>query len=82
MSVLFTLIVVLAVAAWTSAVYARLLRLRRLVKQAWERLEGDTTNVAVRSVYNKQVDAYNAVLEAFPANIIGRAAGFKSARRF
>ena len=82
MSVLFTLAVIVAIAAWASAVYARLSRLRGSVKQAWERLEGDTTNVAIRNVYNKHVDLYNEALEGFPANIIGPAAGFKVARRF
>ena len=82
MNVLFTLAVVAVVAAWASAVYARLARLRGQVKQAWQRLEGDTANVAVRNVYNKHVDLYNAALEAFPANIIAPTAGFKPANRF
>ncbi|HEX4913568.1 MAG TPA: hypothetical protein VFV51_06415 [Vicinamibacterales bacterium] len=82
MNVLFTLVVVLALAAWGSAVYARLFRLRTQVKQAWQRLEVDTSNVAIRTVYNKHVDLYNSALEGFPANIVGPAAGFKPARRF
>jgi hypothetical protein len=82
MSVLFTLALVAAVAAWASAVYARLSRLRDQVKQAWKRLEGDTANAAVRTIYNKHVDLYNAALAGFPANIIGAASGFKPARRF
>jgi hypothetical protein len=82
MNVLFTIAIVVALAAWASAVYARLSRLRSHVKQAWQRLEADTSNVAVRNVYNKHVDLYNAALEGFPASIIGPAAGLKQARRF
>ena len=82
MNVLFTLAVIIALGAWASAIYARLARLRGQVKQAWERLEGDTSNVAVRNIYNKHVDLYNAALDGFPANIIGSASGFKPARRF
>lgn len=82
MSALFTVAVIAALAAWASAVYARLSRLRTQVKLAWKRLEGDTSNTAVRIVYNKQVDAYNAALDSFPANVIGPAAGFTAARRF
>ena len=82
MNVLFTLAVVLALAAWGASVYARLFRLRTQVKQVWQRLEIDTSNVAIRNVYNKQVDLYNAALDGFPANIVGPAAGFKPARRF
>jgi hypothetical protein len=73
---------VAALAAWASAVYARLLRLRGQVNQAWLLLEVDTTNTAVRNVYNKHVDQYNAALDGFPANVVGPAAGFKPARRF
>ncbi len=82
MNVLFTIAIVLALGAWVSAVVARLSQLRRQVTQAWERLEVDTSNVAVRTVYNKHVALYNAALEGFPANIVGPAAGFKAARRF
>ena len=82
MSVLFTLAVRAAVAAWATAVDARLARLRGLVKQAWLRLESDLSNAAAKNVYNRQVDLYNAALETFPASFIGPAAGFKLARRF
>lgn len=82
MNVLFTLAVVAALAAWASATYARLSRLRGQVKQAWQRLEADTANVAVCAVYNKHVDLYNGALDGFPANIIGPATGFKRARRY
>jgi hypothetical protein len=82
MNVLFTLAVVVALAAWASAVYARLARLRSQVKQTWQRLESDTSSAAIRNVYNKHVDLYNSALEGFPANIVGPAAGFKRARRF
>jgi hypothetical protein len=82
MSTLFTLAVALALAAWVSAVLTRLARLRSEVQLAWQRLELDISNVAVRNVYNKHVDLYNAALEVFPANFIGPAVGFKAARRF
>src|SRR5690606_33857550 len=74
--VLFTIAVVIALGAWVSAVYTRLARLRKQVTQAWERLKVDTSNPAVRTVYNKHVDLYNAALGAFPANLVGPAAGF------
>jgi len=81
-NVLFTIAIVFVLTAWASAVYARLARLRGQVKQAWQRLEGETSNVAIRNVYNKHVDLYNTALEGFPANLVGPAAGFKPARRF
>jgi hypothetical protein len=56
--------------------------LRLQVKQAWQRLEGDTSNAAARSIYNKHVDLYNSALDGFPANIIAPVSGFKPARRF
>ena len=82
MNVLFTIAIVVALGAWASAVYARLSRLRRQVSEAWGRLKNDTTNAAVRTVYNRHVDVYNSALEGFPANVIGPAAGLKPARRF
>jgi hypothetical protein len=82
MNVLLTLAVIVALAAWLSAVYTRLSRLRDLVKQAWSRLEADTSNAAVRTIYNKHVEQYNAALDSFPANIVGPSSGFKPARRF
>ena len=82
MNVLFTVAVVFALLGWASAVYARLARLRGQVTQAWQRLENDTSNAAIRNVYNKHVDLYNTALEGFPANIVGPAAGFTRARRF
>ncbi len=82
MSVLFTIGVIAVVAMWAITVYSRLSRLRHQVKQAWKRLEADRSNEAVRTVYNKHVEIYNAALEVFPASLIGPAAGFKAARRF
>jgi hypothetical protein len=82
MSVLFTIAVIVGLSMWALAVYSRLDRLRVQVKQAWMRLESDQTNDAVRTVYNRHVDLYNAVLAGFPASIVGPAAGFKPARRF
>ena len=82
MNVLLTIVIIVSIAMWAVAVYSRLARLRAQVKQAWTRLESDQANEAVRTVYNKHVDTYNAALEAFPANIVGPAAGFKIARHF
>ena len=82
MNVVFTLVVFAAAAMWFLAVYRRLARLREQVKLAWKRLESDPSNEAVRSVYNKHVALYNDALEAFPANLVGPAAGFKAARPY
>jgi hypothetical protein len=82
MNVLFTLAVIAVATMWALAVFSRLSRLREQVKQAWKRLESDQSNEAVRTVYNKHVDMYNAALEGFPGYIIGPAAGFKAARHF
>ena len=82
MNVLFTLGVIAVLAMWALAVLTRLSRLREQVKQAWKRLEADRSSEAVRNVYNRHVALYNAALEAFPANIVGPAGGFKPARRF
>ena len=57
-------------------------RLREQVKLAWSRLEADQSNEAVKSVYNKHVAMYNDALDGFPANLVGPAAGFKSAKHF
>ena len=82
MNVVFTLVVFAAAGMWFLAVYRRLARLREQVKLAWKRLESDPSNEAVRSVYNKHVALYNDALEAFPANLVGPAAGFKAARPY
>ncbi len=82
MQVLVTLVLILAIAMWTIAVYSRLVRLREQVKRAWSRLEADQSSEAIKNVYNKQVELYNSALATFPANVIGGAAGFKPARRF
>ena len=82
MNVLFTIAVIAVVVMWAVAVLTRLSRLREQVKQAWKRLETDRSNEAVRNVYNKYVDLYNAALDGFPANVIGPASGFKPGRRF
>jgi hypothetical protein len=82
MNVLFTLVIIGGAAMWLLAVYSRLSSSREQVKQAWKLLEADTSNEAVRHVYNKHVDRYNAALERFPASFIGPAAGFTPARRF
>jgi hypothetical protein len=81
-NVLFTLLVVAAVGVWVLVVVRRLTLLREQVKLAWQRLEPDQSNEAVKNVYNQHVTIYNEALEAFPANLIGPAAGFTSAKRF
>ena len=82
MNVVFTLVVLAAAAAWALVVVRRLGILRDQVTGAWQRLAADQSNEAVKSVYNKHVTTYNDALGAFPANLIGPAAGFKSARHF
>jgi hypothetical protein len=81
-NVLFTLFVFAAVGVWVLVVVRRLTLLREQVKLAWQRLEPDQSNEAVKSVYNKHVTLYNQALDGFPANLIGPAAGFKSAKHF
>jgi len=81
-NVLFTLLVFAAVGAWVLTVYRRLARLRKQVMLAWKRFEPDQSNDAIKIVYNKHVTIYNDALDAFPANLIGPAAGFKSAKHF
>ncbi len=82
MNVLVTIVLIVAIAMWAIAVYGRLVRLRNQVTQAWKRVEADQTNETIRTVYNKQVDAYNNALKNFFGSLIGGAAGFKPARRF
>jgi hypothetical protein len=81
-NVLFTLAVLAVVAAWALTVYRRLVKLREQVTLAWERLEPDQSNQAVRSVYNKHVTIYNDALESFPASLVAPLAGLKPARHF
>jgi hypothetical protein len=81
-SVLFTLGILAAAAAWALAVYRRLLALRAQVKLAWKRLEAEQSNEAVKNVYNKHVKMYNDALESFPAYLIAPLAGLKPARPF
>ena len=82
MNVVLTLVVFAVMAAWGLLVVRRLTQLREQVKLAWKRLEPDQSNEAVKSVYNKHVMLYNDALNAFPANLIGPAAGFKPAKHF
>ena len=82
MNVVFTLVVLAAAAAWALVVVRRLGILRDQVTLAWQCLAADQSNEAVRSVYNKHVTIYNDALNAFPANLIGPAAGYKSAKHF
>jgi hypothetical protein len=81
-NVLVTVLVLALAVMWALAVYGRLNRLRAQVVLAWKRLEPDRSNEVVRTVYNKHVRAYNAALEAFPANLIGQLFGFKPANPF
>lgn len=82
MNVLFTVVVFAVVGMWALMVQRRLAGLRAQVKLAWKRLETDQSNEAVKSVYNKHVTIYNDALNAFPASLVGSAAGFKSAKHF
>jgi hypothetical protein len=81
-NVLFTLILLAVAGAWAVIVLRRLAALRRQVSLAWNRLEPDQSNEAVKNVYNKHVKIYNDALEAFPASLVGPAAGFKRAQHF
>ena len=82
MNVLFTVGLIAAVALWALAVLRRLARLRTEIALAWQRLESDLSNEAVKRVYNNHVTAYNTALEAFPASVIAPLSGFKPARHF
>jgi hypothetical protein len=81
-NVLFTLAVLAAVGAWAMVVVRRLAALREQVKLAWQRLEPDQSNEAVKNVYNNHVAMYNAALALFPGYLVGPMAGFKPAKRF
>jgi hypothetical protein len=80
--VVLTIVLIAGAGAWVLAVQRRLAQMRRAVTEAWKILEADQANVPVRSVYNKHVAAYNAALQAFPANIVAPWAGFKPARSY
>ncbi len=82
MNVLFTLVLIAAAAAWALMVFRRLAALRQQVALAWKRLEPDQSNEAVRNVYNQHVTLYNDALNAFPASLVGPAAGFRPAKPF
>lgn len=82
MNVLFTLVVLVVIAAWALMIYRRLVSLRNQVKLAWKRLEADQSNDAIKTVYNKHVAMYNDALAGFPANIVAMLAALKPARRF
>lgn len=82
MNVIVTIVLIVAIAMWVTAVYSKLTRLRERVREAWKLLEPDQSNEAVKNVYNKHVDLYNNALAGFVGALIGGAAGFKPARRF
>ena len=82
MQVLFTVGLFAGLAIWLFIVLRKLASLRTQVKLAWAKLESDQSNDAIKTVYNKHVDLYNATLEEFPANIVSMIAGFKPAKRF
>ena len=89
MNVIFTLVVLAVAGLWGAAVYSRLIRLRGRVNDAWKRLDAQLEgrqrsgdDEAARKVYNDAVVAYNAALQAFPANIIAGMSGFHAARPF
>jgi hypothetical protein len=80
--VLLTVGIFAVLAIWLFIVLRKLASLRTQVTLAWKRLEPDQSNDAIRAVYNKHVDAYNAALDEFPANVVSMMAGFRPARRF
>jgi hypothetical protein len=89
LNVLFTLVVLAVAGLWGVAVYARLVRLRGRVNEAWKLLDthlkagGEAaTAEAARKVYNDAVVSYNSALQAFPANLIAGISGYHSARPF
>ena len=82
MNVVVTIVMLAGMAAWGFAVYNRLLRLRRRVKEAWRHLEPDQTNESAKTVYNRCVQQYNEALDGFPANVVASLAGFQAARPF
>ena len=82
MQVLLTVGILAGLALWLFVVLRRLAVLRTQVRLAWSKLEPDQSNEAVKTIYNKHVDLYNAALDEFPANLLSMAAGFKPARRF
>lgn len=82
MQVLLTVGIFAALALWLFIVLRRLAVLRTQVKLAWAKLESDQSNDAIKTIYNKHVDLYNASLEEFPANVVSMMAGFKAAKRF
>ena len=82
MNVIFTVLIIAVAAAYALTVYRRLAILRNQVKLAWQKLEADLSNEAIKNVYNKHVDLYNNALEEFPASIIAPLSGLKAARRY
>jgi hypothetical protein len=80
--VLLTVGIFAGVALWLFIVLRRLAVLRTQVKLAWAKLEPDQSNEAIKTIYNKHVNAYNGALEEFPANLVSMLAGFKAAKRF
>ena len=67
MNVLVTIVLIAGVAMWAAAVYARLVRLRQQVADAWKLLQADQSKTAAQNVYNARVQSYNAALDKFNA---------------
>ena len=82
MNVLVTIVLIAGLAMWAAAVYARLVRLRQQVTDAWKLLQVDQSKTAAQNVYNARVQAYNAALDKFPAYLIAPLAGLKPANQF
>jgi hypothetical protein len=80
--VLLTVGIFAGLVLWLFIVLRRLAVLRTQVKLAWAKLEMDQANDAIKAIYNKHVDLYNAALDEFPANVVSMMAGFKAAKRF
>jgi hypothetical protein len=81
-NVLVTIALIAGVAMWAAAVYARLVRLRQQVADAWKLLQVDQSKTAAQNVYNARVQSYNAALDTFPAYLIAPLAGLKPAKQF
>ena len=82
MNVLVTIVLIAGVAMWAAAVYARLVRLRQQVTDAWKLLQADQSKTAAQNVYNARVQSYNAALDKFPAYLIAPLAGLKPANHY
>ena len=80
MNVVITVVLLAVVGVLWFAVYNRLIKLRKRVKDSWKALETRQDDQTLRDSYNAHVKTYNEVLETFPANMVALVSGFKPAR--